>query len=341
MMQHERAALLRVEGLSKDFPIPQGMLRPPLALRAVRDVSFSVAAGETLGIVGESGCGKSTLGRAILRLIEPSEGRAVWLGEDITRLPLEAFRPLRRDMQIIFQDPIASLDPRMTVFQIISEPLRVFEPDLDQDARRGRIEEIMELVGLLPHMINRYPHEFSGGQAQRIGIARAIVTRPRLIVCDEPVSALDVSIQAQIINLLIRLKHEMGLTLLFISHDLSVVRHISDRVMVLYLGRMVEIASRQELFHTPRHPYTRALLSAVPVADPHAARQAKRIVLGGEIPSPLAPPSGCAFRTRCAFAQGNCAASAPALEPHTPTHQVACHFHRQIADGALAQNHQE
>ncbi len=324
--------LLEVKGLGKTFHVPRaGLWRGTLPLHAVREVSFTLDAGETLGIVGESGCGKSTLGRSLLRLIEPSQGHILWLGRDVTQLPIGEFRSLRRDMQIIFQDPVASLDPRMTVFQIISEPLRTFEPHLSRAERRARVEQIMQRVGLLAPMINRYPHEFSGGQAQRIGIARAIVTRPKLIVCDEPVSALDVSIQAQIINLLARLKQEMGLTLLFISHDLSVVRHISDRIMVLYMGQVVEVAKKSTLFAQPRHPYTKALLSAVPRPDPRYARQERRIILKGEIPSPLDPPSGCAFRSRCVYAEDTCAARPPALDPHAPGHDVACHFHERIA----------
>jgi len=296
-------------------------------LKAVDGVSFDLKAGETLGIVGESGCGKSTLGRAILRLIEPTAGRAVWLGEDLSSLGTEAMRAKRQDMQIIFQDPLASLNPRMTVGEIIAEPLRTFEPGIGRQAIRARVKDMMAKVGLLPQMINRYPHEFSGGQCQRIGIARAMILDPKLIVCDEPVSALDVSIQAQIVNLLMRLQQEFDLSLLFISHDLSVVRHISHRIMVLYLGKVMEIADRDSIYARPRHPYTKALITAVPIPDPDKERSKRRLVLQGDLPSPLAPPSGCVFRTRCPKATELCAREAPALEGTEAgaRHLVACH----------------
>jgi oligopeptide transport system ATP-binding protein len=325
-------ALLTVEDLAVHFPIPVGGLlrRRWLPLKAVDRVSFALAAGETLGIVGESGCGKSTLGRAILRLIEPSGGRVIWLGEDLAGLGAEALRRHRRAMQIVFQDPLASLNPRMTIGDIVAEPLITHEPGLGRAEVKARVQDMMAKTGLSPQMINRYPHEFSGGQCQRIGVARAMILRPRLIVCDEPVSALDVSIQAQIINLLMRLQREFGLALLFISHDLSVVRHISHRIIVLYLGRMMELASREQLYSRPRHPYTKALISAVPIPDPKLERQKHRIVLTGDLPSPLDPPSGCVFRTRCPLAIERCAAEVPEVEEAGPGHQVACHRWREV-----------
>ena len=317
--------LLRVDHLTTEFSIPQpGFFAQPKGLKAVNDVTFSVNRGETLGIVGESGCGKSTLGRSILRLIEPTDGHVVWQGKDLAAFSKEEMRQARRHMQIIFQDPVASLDPRMTVGQIIGEPLSVFEPNLSRSARNERISEMMQAVGLTPEMINRYPHEFSGGQAQRIGIARAIVTRPELIVCDEPVSALDVSIQAQIIQLLKELRERFGLTLLFISHDLSVVRLISDRIMVLYLGRIVEIGATAEVFNDPQHPYTQALLSAAPIPDPDATAGRQRIRLDGDVPSPINPPSGCPFRTRCPKVEARCASDVPLLRPTNSGASAAC-----------------
>jgi oligopeptide transport system ATP-binding protein len=322
--------LLRVEGLGKTFEITAGMFRPPLRLTALSDISFSVRTGETLGIVGESGCGKSTLGRCILQLLHPDEGRVLWLGEDLTRLPHETMRRHRRDLQIIFQDPLASLNPRMTVGEIIADPLRTLMPELSRADRRGRVLKMMEAVGLAPEMIARYPHEFSGGQAQRIGIARALITEPKLIVCDEPVSALDVSIQAQILNLLSELKEEFGLTLVFISHNLSVVRHVADRIMVLYLGRIMELADGDDLYEDPKHPYTRALLSAVPIPDPVRARQRAITTLQGEIPSPINPPSGCPFRTRCPYVIPLCAEVRPPLDPTGPNRLAACHRWREI-----------
>jgi oligopeptide transport system ATP-binding protein len=281
-------------------------------------------------VVGESGCGKSTLGRAILRLIEPTAGRVAWLGEDLAALAPEPLRRRRRAMQIVFQDPLASLDPRMTIGDIVAEPLTTHEPGLSRAEVKARVADMMAKAGLSPQMINRYPHEFSGGQCQRIGVARAMILKPRLIVCDEPVSALDVSIQAQIINLLMRLQREFGLSLLFISHDLSVVRHISHRILVLYLGRMMELADRDALYANPRHPYTKALISAVPIPDPRLERQKPRLVLQGDLPSPLDPPSGCVFRTRCPLAIPRCAAEVPAIEDIAPGHRVACHRWREV-----------
>ncbi len=325
------APLLSVEDLSVHFPFVVGGLRRRrhVPLRAVDGVSFALAAGETLGIVGELGCGKSTLGRAILRLIEPTAGRVVWLGQDLAALDAQALRRQRRAMQIVFQDPLAALDPRMTIGDTIAEPLLTHEPGLGRAAIRARVCDMLAKTGLAPQMINRYPHEFSGGQCQRIGVARAMILRPRLIVCDEPVSALDVSIQAQIINLLMRLQREFGLSLLFISHDLAVVRHISHRILVLYLGKMMELADRDALYAGPRHPYTKALISAVPIPDPRLERQKQPVVLAGDPPSPLAPPSGCVFRTRCPLAIRRCAEAVPAVEQVAPGHQVACHRWRE------------
>ena len=321
------ATLLEVEDLSVHFPVQTGgLFGKTVPLRAVDGVSFAVRPGETLSVVGESGCGKSTLGRAVLHLIPPTSGRVLYLGRAIDRGNVP-----RHDLQIVFQDPLASLDPRMPIGEIIAEPLKSFEPDLKGGERRERVRAIMAAVGLLPQMINRYPHEFSGGQCQRIGIARAMIAKPKLVVCDEPVSALDVSIQAQIVNLLMDLQRRLGLALLFISHDLSVVRHISTRVMVLYLGRVMEIAPRDALYEHPRHPYTKALLSAVPVPDPKIERQRERIVLKGDPPSPLDPPSGCVFRRRCPWAEAVCAEVRPPEEEVAPGHKVACVRWREVA----------
>ncbi|MFO1056035.1 MAG: dipeptide ABC transporter ATP-binding protein [Dongiaceae bacterium] len=322
------APLLSVQDLKVHFTIGRaGLLsrRDPAVLKAVDGVSFDLRPGETLGLVGESGCGKSTLGRAVLQLLPSAGGRVVWLGQDLGKLPAEAMRQKRREMQIIFQDPLASLDPRMTVGQIIGEPLQTFQPELPAAERKRRVQAMMAKVGLLPQQVNRYPHEFSGGQCQRIGIARAMVNDPRLIVCDEPVSALDVSIQAQIVNLLMDLQRDTGLALIFISHNLAVVRHISHRIMVLYLGRVAEIAEREQLYRNPRHPYTQALISAVPLPDPDLERARRRLVLTGDLPSPLNPPSGCIFRTRCPKATEICARLVPELLPVEAGHRVACH----------------
>ncbi len=326
------APLFAVENLCVHFRVAVGGLlrRRYQSLKAVDGVSFVLAQGETLGVVGESGCGKSTLGRAILRLIEPTAGRVVWLGQDLAGLDPDALRRQRRRMQIVFQDPLAALDPRMTIGDIIAEPLSTHEPGLGRAAIRARVQDMLARTGLAPQMINRYPHEFSGGQCQRIGVARAMILKPRLIVCDEPVSALDVSIQAQIINLLMRLQREFGVSLLFISHDLAVVRHISHRILVLYLGRTMELADRDTLYAAPRHPYTRALIAAVPIPDPKLERQKQRLVLKGDLPSPLAPPSGCVFRTRCPLAIERCAEAVPALEAAGPGHEVACHRWRDV-----------
>ncbi|MCS6761053.1 MAG: ATP-binding cassette domain-containing protein [Candidatus Devosia symbiotica] len=322
--------LLEIRDLRKSFSIGGSLFAKPLTLTVLENINFTIRNGETLGIVGESGCGKSTLGRCILQLLSPDEGQVLWLGQDLTRLPAEEMRLRRADLQIIFQDPLASLNPRMTVGEIIADPLRSLKPDLSKKERSARALKIMEAVGLLPEMINRYPHEFSGGQAQRIGIARALITEPKLIVCDEPVSALDVSIQAQILNLLAELKDEFGLTLIFISHNLSVVRHVSDRILVLYLGRIVELADGDEIYNDPKHPYTKALLTAVPIPDPKLARLRDIDALKGEIPSPINPPSGCTFRTRCRFAQPYCAEKRPRLETIEDGWLVACHRWREI-----------
>lgn len=321
--------ILSVRDLKVYFPMPgEGGLFPrKVDLKAVDGVSFDIHAGETLGVVGESGCGKSTLGRAILQLIKPTAGKVIWLGEDLPTLKRSAMREKRKDLQIIFQDPLASLDPRMTIGEIIAEPLRSFFPKMSKLERKEKVEVMMANVGLLPQMINRYPHEFSGGQCQRIGVARAMILEPKLIICDEPVSALDVSIQAQIVNLLKELQEEFGLSLVFISHDLSVVRHISHRVLVLYLGNVMEIADRNDIYDNPRHPYTQALISAAPIPDPDLEKNKKRLLIEGDLPSPMDPPSGCVFRTRCPRAAEICSQQKPALETKGKgTHEVACHF---------------
>lgn len=321
-------AVLKVEDLVKHFIIGGKLVdrvvgKKPEVIRAVDGVTFDIAAGETLGLVGESGCGKSTVGRAILRLLEPTSGTVELDGLDITHSSSSALRPLRQHLQVVFQDPFASLNPRRTVGQSVAEPIVNYRLAKDA-ALRTRVEDIFKRVGLRADQLDRYPHEFSGGQRQRIGIARAVGTRPKLVVLDEPVSALDVSVQAQVINLLVDLQQEYGLAYLFIAHDLAVVEHISARVAVMYLGKIVEIADRESLFESPRHPYTKALLSAVPSTDPDLASQ--RIVLEGDIPGPTNPPSGCRFRSRCPIAQLVCANEEPPLVEQAPGHKTACHF---------------
>ncbi len=317
--------LLEVRHLKVHFPLPGGPFRRAKAwVRAVDGVSFELRSGETLGLVGESGCGKTTLGRAILRLIKPTSGQILLEGEDLLELPPSALRSRRRKLQMIFQDPHGSLDPRFTVEQIVGEALDIHRLTPNKNARHHRIAELLQGVGLDPGQAARYPHEFSGGQRQRIGIARALAVEPTLIVCDEPVSALDVSVQAQIINLLRDLQSERGLTYLFVAHDLAVVEHISHRVMVMYLGRIVESGAARTVCRTPRHPYTQALISAVPVLDPDAKRT--RLILPGETPSPIRPPSGCTFHPRCPLAEAQCRTEAPPLREVSSEHHVACHF---------------
>ena len=321
--------LLSVRDLSVTFPIrPRGAWpwTPSLNLQAVSRVSLDLAPGETLGIVGESGSGKSTLARAIIGTIPATGGQVICKGEDIGTLEPKARRALRRDIQMIFQDPLAALNPRMTVGEIIAEPLVTHYPETKKPERLRRVAELMKRVGLLPNQINRYPHEFSGGQCQRIGIARALILNPKLLICDEPVSALDVSVQAQVINLLKELQRDLGLSLIFIAHDLSVVKHISDRIAVMYLGRLMETAPAKTLIREPFHPYTRALVASVPIPDPEAERARTSAPISGELPSPISPPSGCVFRTRCPVARPDCAERAPEHLRPVPGRMVACPF---------------
>ena len=313
--------LLQVRGLSKWYPVG-GAFRRKAQLRALDGVSFDIAAGEVLGLVGESGSGKTTAGRTLLRLTDPSAGSIRFRGQDITTLSRRKLRPVRRHMQLIFQDPYGSLNPRMSVERLLSTPLIVHEPTLSRAERRRRVEEALELVGLYAGAADRYPHEFSGGQRQRIGIARALMSRPELLVADEPVSALDVSVQAQVVNLLLDLRERLGLAILFIGHDLAVVGAVCDRIAVMYLGRIVEVADAVSLFTRPRHPYTEALFSAVPDID--RSGRGERIILSGDVPSPMAPPSGCTFRTRCRYAEPDCATAIPDLAERAPGHSAAC-----------------
>jgi oligopeptide transport system ATP-binding protein len=326
-MVENAPVLLAVRDLKVQFKVRADNAWPWTAhrmLTAVNGVSFDIKQGETLGIVGESGCGKSTLARGVLNLIPSSSGSIQWMGQELVGVSASVWHNVRRDMQMIFQDPLASLNPRMTVAQIIAEPLRTHYPAMQSDEIMGKVVDMMERVGLAQQHINRYPHEFSGGQCQRIGIARALILRPKLVICDEPVSALDVSIQAQIINLLKELQQSMGLSLIFIAHDLAVVKHISDRIMVMYLGQAVEKAQKSYLYSQPQHPYTRALLSAIPIPDPQLERAKTVQILSGDLPSPLNPPSGCAFRTRCPQAMPRCAQDSPSLREVTGHTEVAC-----------------
>jgi oligopeptide transport system ATP-binding protein len=319
--------LLQVKNLVKHFPITQGIIfqKKIGAVHAVDDVSFDIYKGETLGLVGESGCGKSTTGRTIIQLYRPTSGQVLFEGIDLVSLKGEALRKTRRRMQMIFQDPYASLNPRMTIGEIIAEPLLIHKI-VDNASAREKVSELLRLVGLNPQYANRYPHEFSGGQRQRVGVARSLSLEPSLIVCDEPISALDVSIQAQVVNLLEDLQQKFNLTYLFIAHDLSMVHHISDRIAVMYLGVIVELANNRELFDRPLHPYSRALLSAVPVPDPIIEMKRQRLLLQGDVPSPVNPPSGCRFRTRCPIAKEICAQEKPEMVEYSKLHFAACHF---------------
>ncbi|GAA1836684.1 ABC transporter ATP-binding protein [Microlunatus capsulatus] len=322
--------ILQAEGLVKHYPIKAGVLRRTVGhVKAVDGVSFELRRGETLGVVGESGCGKSTLGRMLMRLEEPTAGQLTFDGVDMYAQQGAAMRKLRRDIQIVFQDPYTSLNPRKTVGDIIGEPFEIHRDVVPKGGRRRRVQELLDLVGLNPEHINRYPHQFSGGQRQRIGIARGVALNPKVLICDEPVSALDVSVQAQVVNLLERLQDELGLAYVFIAHDLSVVRHISDRVAVMYLGSIVEIGDEDQIYSRPTHPYTQALLSAVPVPDPTLRGSRQQIKLVGDVPSPANPPSGCRFHTRCFKAQDNCRTEVPVLEPRpdgVSAHASACHY---------------
>jgi len=327
-MNHE--TIMQVENLKVYFDVSSDGDMPwtkRKKLQAVNGVSFELKSGETLGIVGESGCGKSTLARAIISMVPAETGRVLWFGKDLLALQKTEMRKHRKEIQMIFQDPLASLNPRMTIGEIIAEPLKTHYPKTSKADIKARVGDVMNKVGLLENLINRYPHEFSGGQCQRIGIARALILKPKLIICDEPVSALDVSIQAQVINLLMDLQKEMDLTLIFIAHDLSIVKHISTKIMVLYMGNMVELAKSEDIYNHPRHPYTQALISAVPIPDPKIEKNKDLILIEGDLPSPINPPSGCVFRTRCKKAQDICSQEKPELKEAASSHEVACHFH--------------
>jgi oligopeptide transport system ATP-binding protein len=330
-MSAESPVLVKVQNLKKYFPIHKGLLvqRHVGDVKAVDDVSFEIYSGETLGLVGETGCGKTTVGRTILRLYEPTSGQVYFEGTDLMSLNESDMRAFRKRMQMIFQDPYASLNPRMTVGSIVAAPLDVHGVP-DGKGKKERIDELLDMVGLNPDFVNRYPHEFSGGQRQRIGIARALAVNPDLIICDEPISSLDVSIQAQVVNLLEELQGRLGLTYLFIAHDLSMVRHISDRIAVMYLGKVVELADRNEIYLRPLHPYTQALMSAVPVPDPDIAETRKRVILEGDLPSPAHPPVGCNFSTRCPLAKEQCFVADPEYREIVPGHWVACYFADQF-----------
>jgi len=325
-MTSEKSVLVQVRNLKKYFPVYSGLLfrRHVKDVKAVDDISFDILKGETLGLVGESGCGKTTAGRTILQLYKPTSGQIIFDGIDLSLLQENEVRRMRQRMQMIFQDPYASLNPRMTVGSIISAPLDVHTSQNSKE-KQDRVQELLRIVGLNPDFVNRYPHEFSGGQRQRIGIARALAVSPDLVICDEPISSLDVSIQAQVVNLLEELQEKLGLTYLFIAHDLSMVRHISDRMVVMYLGKVMEIADRNEIYLRPLHPYTKALISAVPIPDPEKASQSNRIILEGEIPSPINPPKGCNFNTRCSLATEECFVVEPEYRELQPNHFVACH----------------
>ncbi|MBT5861442.1 MAG: ATP-binding cassette domain-containing protein [Gammaproteobacteria bacterium] len=325
--------ILSVRDLSVVFDVARrGAMpwTPKDKLKAVDNISFDLYSGQTLGVVGESGCGKSTLARAIIRMLPAETGQVLWFGQDLLTITDAAMKEKRRDLQMIFQDPLASLDPRMTIGEIVAEPLKTHFPRMSKNERAAKVLQVLEKVGILPNLINRYPHEFSGGQCQRIGIARALIINPKLIICDEPVSALDVSIQAQVINLLMELQSELGLSLVFIAHDLSVVKHISDRVMVLYLGNIVEFASSEDFYDRPLHPYAQALIASAPVPDPTVPKRLQDELIAGDLPSPINPPSGCVFRTRCRHATDICSEQKPVLDASNENHFVACHHWQQI-----------